>query len=144
MAIKNLQQHLNFDFANKQNFASKKIWFSSFFSPSSCLPSSTHFFCYVPFSPHSSSYTHFFFYFFSLFLLPLPIIFPCSLLPSSLFSIHGFFALDVLLFGSIVVCFFPMSLTTLYAMLQTLLFFVFFFSMFVTNYNVLFQCNFIL
>lgn len=45
----------------------------SFFPPSSCLPSSNHFFCYVPFSPPLSSYAHFFFYFFSLsfFLHPL-------------------------------------------------------------------------
>ncbi len=47
--------------------------------------------------------------FFFPFLLPSPIIFPRSLLPSSLFSIHGFFASEVLLFGWVVsLCvFFP-------------------------------------
>lgn len=130
-----------FNFANKQNFAKKTIQFSSPSSPSSCLPSSTHSFCYVPFSPPPSSYTHFFFYFFSFSFFLHPLFFHILSFLPTFFSIHGFFASEVLLFGCILVCF---SLTTLYAMLQMLLFFVFFFSMCVTNYNVLFQCNFIL
>lgn len=76
MAIKTLQQHLNFDFIFIFILPSNKISpvkKFNFLLLLHAFPSSTHFFCYVPFSPPPSSYTHFFFYFFSFsfFLHPL-------------------------------------------------------------------------
>lgn len=78
------------------------------------------------FLPFPSSFTHYF----------------STFSPSFLPFLHSWFLCFggvALWLGCVVVCFFPMSLTTLYAMLQMLLLFVFFFSMCVTNYNVLFN-----
>jgi len=100
----------------------------SFTSPSLLLYS----FLLLFFFPFPSSFTHYF----------------STFSPSFLPFLHSWFLCFggvALWLGCVVVCFFPMSLTTLYAMLQMLLLFVFFFSMCVTNYNVLFNaissCN---